>query len=79
MKNYKNSKLSQDKAAIERLSGIQDDLYKRNMKITHLANALNLKQPLVYQWVVGLCYPTPENYNKLAEFFGWPFFLEGKS
>ena len=72
MKYFKKSLLSQDKHALERLAGIQEELSKRKMKITHLAKAINLNQSVVYQWVAGMCYPVPENYNKLADFFGWP-------
>lgn len=79
MKYHKRSLLSQDKDAIERLSGIQQELSKRNMKVTHLAKALNLNQSVVYQWVMGMCYPLPENYNKLADFFGWSHFRRSSS
>jgi ribosome-binding protein aMBF1 (putative translation factor) len=78
LKYFKQSLLSQDKHAIERLAGIQEELSKRNMKISHLAKAINLNHSVVYQWCTGTCYPTPENYNKLADFFGWPHFREGK-
>ena len=74
-----NSRLHQDKQALEHLVTLKDELSKRNMKITHLSKALHLNNSVVYQWVIGTCCPTPDNYNKLADFFGWPRFLEGLS
>ena len=76
MKYFKKSRLVDDKHAIERLSGIKEELSRRKMKVAHLAKAINLNQSVVYQWVVGMCYPLPENYNKLADFFDWPKFKE---
>ena len=79
MRLYRKSKLTQDKHAIEHLAGIQEELTRRNMKIPQLAKAINLNSSVVYQWVVGTCYPIPDNYNKLADFFGWPRFRETSS
>ena len=55
------------------------DCAKMGFSIPQFAKRIGVHHWTVYAWIKRIQYPTPENYNKLAEFFGWPFFLEGKS
>lgn len=50
------------------------DCAKKGYSIPELAELIGVSNWTVYSWIKGKQYPTPENYNKLADFLGWPRF-----
>ena len=49
-----------------------------DLSIAQLAKITGVARTTIYQWIHRDHFPLPDNYNKLAELFGWPRFQKGE-
>ena len=73
----KNSAVRYSPFHREHLNKLMIDCAMKGLSLPQLAKHIGVRNWTVYTWIKDINYPTPENYNKLADFFGWPHFMKG--
>ena len=63
----------------EHLNSLMHDCAVKGLSLHQLARIIGVAHQSVYSWIHEENFPTPEHYNKLADFFGWPCFKETSS
>ena len=60
----------------EFMNNIMQDCARKNLSLPMLAQKIGVYPQTIYSWIHERHFPTPDHYNKLADFFGWPRFYE---